>query len=112
MSIPLVLPSPFYKGASWGGEKRLAHYLGQQVAVSESVNHSVMSDSVTPQASLSMEFFKQEYWRGEPFPSPGNLPDPGIETGSLALSSRFLPSEPTGSPTGGGASCKFRSAKH
>ena len=43
-----------------------------------------MSDSVTPwtvagQAPLSMGFSRQEYWIGLPFPTPGDLPDPGIE---------------------------------
>ena len=37
------------------------------------------------QVSLSMGFSRQEYWSGLPFPSPGNLPDPGIEPGSPAL---------------------------
>ena len=41
-----------------------------------------------------MGFSKQEYWRGLPFPSPRDLPDPGIEPGSLALQTDFLPSEP------------------
>ena len=41
---------------------------------------------VACQASLSMEFFKQEYWSsGLPFPSPGNLRNPGIKPGSPAL---------------------------
>ena len=46
----------------------------------------------------SMEFFRQEYWSGLPFPSPGDLPDPGIEPGSPALRADALPSEPQGSP--------------
>ena len=46
----------------------------------------------------SMEFFRQEYWSGLPFPSPGDLPDPGIEPGSPALHADSLPSEPQGSP--------------
>ena len=37
------------------------------------------------QAPLSMVFSRQEYWSGLPFPSPGDLPDPGIESGSPAL---------------------------
>ena len=37
------------------------------------------------QAPPSMEFSRQEYWSGLPFPSPGGLPDPGIETGSPAM---------------------------
>ena len=51
-----------------------------------------MSDQlfVTPwtvacQAPLFMEFSRQEYWSGEPFPSPGDLPNPGIESGFLSL---------------------------
>ena len=36
------------------------------------------------QAPLSMEFFRQEHWSGSPFPSPGDLPNPGIETMALA----------------------------
>ena len=49
---------------------------------------SVMSDSatqwtITHQAPLSMEFSRQEYWSGLPFPTPGDLSDPGIEPASL-----------------------------
>ena len=40
---------------------------------------------VSCQAPLSMEFSRQEYWSGLPFPAPGDLLDPGIEPGSLAL---------------------------
>ena len=43
-----------------------------------------------------MEFPRQEYWSGLPFPSPGDLPDPGIEPGSPALQGDALPSEPPG----------------
>ena len=45
-----------------------------------------------------MEFSRQEYWSGLPFPSPGDLPDPGIEPGSPALQADSLPSEPRGKP--------------
>ena len=50
--------------------------------------------SVTHQASLSMGFSRQEYWSGLPFPSTGDLPDPGIEPGSPALQADSLPTEP------------------
>ena len=40
---------------------------------------------VAHQAPLSMGFSRQEYWSGLPFPSPGDLPNPGIEPGSTAL---------------------------
>ena len=43
-----------------------------------------------------MEFSRQEYWSGLPFPSPGNLPDPGIKPGSPALQVDSLLSEPPG----------------
>ena len=59
-----------------------------------------MSDTfVTPwtvvcQASLSMGFHRQENWSGLPFPSSGDLPDPGVETGPPALQADSLPTEP------------------
>ena len=40
-----------------------------------------------------MEFSRQEYWSGLPFPSPGDLPDPGIEPVSPTLQADTLPSE-------------------
>ena len=54
--------------------------------------------TVAHQAPLSMEFSRQEYWSGLPFPSPGDLLDPGIEPGSPALQADALPSEPPGNP--------------
>ena len=49
-----------------------------------------------PKVPLSMEFSGQEYWSGLPFPSSGDLPDPGIEPGSPALQADSLLSEPPG----------------
>ena len=46
------------------------------------------------QAPMSMEFARQRYWSGLPFPSPEDLPDPGIEPKSPALQAAALPSEP------------------
>ena len=59
---------------------------------------SVMSDFMTLQtiacqAPVSMEFSRQEYRSGLPFPSPGNLPDPGMEPRSPALQADSLPFE-------------------
>ena len=45
-----------------------------------------------------MGFSRQEYWSGLPFPSPGDLPDPGIEPGSPTLEADALTSEPPGKP--------------
>ena len=46
-----------------------------------------------------MEFSRQEYGSGLPFPSPGDLSDPGIEPGSPALQANTLPFEPPGKPS-------------
>ena len=54
--------------------------------------------TVAHQAPPSMESSRQEYWSGLPLPSPGDLPDPGIELGSPALQADTLPSEPPGKP--------------
>ena len=64
---------------------------------SESVSHSVVSDSATPrtvarQAPLSMGFSREEYWCGLPFPSLGDLPDPEIKPGSPAFQADSSPS--------------------
>ena len=52
--------------------------------------------TVAHKAPLSMGFSRQEYWSGLPFPSPGDLPDPGIEHRSPALQADALTSEPPG----------------
>ena len=54
--------------------------------------------TIAHQASLSMEFSRQEYWSRLPFPSPGDLPDLGIEPRSPALKADSLLSEPQGKP--------------
>ena len=64
---------------------------------------SVVSDSATPwtvahQAPLSMGFPRQEYWSGLPFPTPEDLPDPGIKPVSPASAGRFFTTAPAGKP--------------
>ena len=54
--------------------------------------------TVARQPPLSMEFSRQEYWSALPFPSPGDLPDPGMEPRFLALQTDSLLSEPLGKP--------------
>ena len=54
---------------------------------------------VAHQAPLFMEFSRQEFWSRSPFHSPGDLPHPGIETGSPALQADALPSESLGKPS-------------
>ena len=67
------------------------------------LSHSVTSDSATPwtvshQAPLSMGFSRQEYWNGLPFPSPGDLSNPGIKPVSPALAGRLFTMAPSGKP--------------
>ena len=52
--------------------------------------------TVARQLPLSMGFLRQEYWSELPFPSPGDLPDQGIEPGSPVLQADSLPHEPAG----------------
>ena len=52
--------------------------------------------TVAYQAFPSMGFSRQEYWSGLPFPSPGDLPNPGIKPRSPALEADALTSEPPG----------------
>ena len=54
--------------------------------------------TVACQAPGSVDFSRQEYPSGLPFPSPGDLPDPGIESGSPALAGGFFTTEPPGEP--------------
>ena len=64
--------------------------------------------TIAYQAPLSMGFPRQECWSGLPFPSPGDLPDPGIEPGSPALQADALPSEPPGTMTMGRVVIKIK----
>ena len=64
------------------------------------LSHQVKSDSSTPwtaahQAPLSMRDSRKEYWSGLPFPSPGDIPDPGIEPTSPVSLARQVDSLPT-----------------
>ena len=101
-------PKPFLLSCGWHGKKRkrpsAVTTLAQdqkslpfprtwQRPESRSVSCSV--DSATPWtvahlAPLSMEFPRQEYWSGLPFPSPGDLPDPGIKTRSSVFQADSL----------------------
>ena len=57
--------------------------------------------TVAIRAPLSLEFSRQEYWSGLPFPSPGDLPNPGIEPSFPALQADSLPAKASGKPNKG-----------
>ena len=98
------------KGLQWGERE---WWWVKRVCVC--VSCSVVSDSFQPhvarQAPLSVGFSRQEYWRGLPFPSPGNLPDPGIEPGSPTLEADSMVWATREAPMGmGGMRCKVGEA--
>ena len=67
----------------------------------KSLNHVrlfVIPWAIALQAPLSMGFPREEYWSGWPFPTPEDLPDPGMELCLLALARRFFPTELPGKP--------------
>ena len=66
--------------------------------VAKSCKTPCNSMDCTPQALLSLGFPRQEYWRRLLFPSPGDLPNPGIKPTSPALAGRFFTTEPPGKP--------------
>ena len=72
-----------YLDCKWGEVKSLSR-----------IRLFATSWTVAYQAPPSMGFYRQQCWSGLPFPSPGDLPDPGIEPGSPALQADALPSEP------------------
>ena len=83
-SLWIVLPSSCLLIGCWSQVAQSCPTLGDPV------------DCIAYQALQSMEFSRQEYWSGLPFPSPGDLPNPGIEPGSPALQADCSPSEPPG----------------
>ena len=66
--------------------------------------------TVAPQDPLAMGFSRQVYWSGLPFPSLGDLPDPGMELGSPALQSDSLPLSYLWKPTNVGTDLQIEDA--
>ena len=89
---------------NWGKWSfRESRWYNLQSRKCESVSCSVVSDPLQPRGlahrvPLSMEFFRQEYWIGLSFLSPGDLPHSGIKPMSHALQTDSLPYEPLGKP--------------
>ena len=68
------------------------------LAPPEKLMNVKVTQSCPPRTIQSMEFSRPEYWGGRPFPSPGDLLNPGIEPRSPALHADSLPAEPQGKP--------------
>ena len=82
-NIVLMSTSPIMSVNIWPIYLFFLFWLYSEVA--QSCPTLVTPWTVAYQASPSMGFSRQEYWSGLPFPSPGDLPDPGIEPGSPTL---------------------------
>ena len=80
------------------GKPNYIHKVKVKVKSFSRVRLFVTPWTVAYQAPPSMGFSRQECWSRLPFPSPGDLPNPGIEPGSPALRADALPSEPRGKP--------------
>ena len=81
-------------------DKIFATHIADKTQYTCVISYLVVSSSLQPhglyvahQAPLSMGFSRQEYWSGLPFPSPGDLPDPGIESRSPTLQADSLLSD-------------------
>ena len=94
----IFLGSKITANGDYSHEIKRCLLLGRKVKVKSLSRVRLLATpwTVACQALLSMEFSRQEYWSGLPFPSPGDLPDPGIELGSPALQADTLPSGPSG----------------
>ena len=78
--------------------KYIPKYLSEWVKLLSHVQLFVIPWTVAYQAPPSMEFSRQKYWSGLTFPSPGDLPNPGIEPSSPSLQADALPFESAGKP--------------
>ena len=91
------------------------YFMGSLKSPNVSVSHSVVPDSLRPHGLqptrllCPSDFSRQGYWSGLPFPSPGDLPNPGIEPGSPALQADSLPTELQGKPEVSKGLCKILS---
>ena len=94
----IFLGSKITANGDYSHEIKRCLLLGRKVKVKSLSRVRLLATpwTVAYQDPLSMGFSRQEYWSGLPFPSPGDLPDPGIELGSPALQADTLPSGPSG----------------
>ena len=83
----------------WTGSEMRCMNSGKKVKWLSRVRLFETPWTVTCQAPPSLGFSRQEYWSVLPFPSPGDLPDPGIELASPTLQADSLPTEPPGKPS-------------
>ena len=90
---PLIIQAPNLKGHYYFSCSLIVHDDDNDDLVAKSCPTLATAGTVAYQAPLSMGFSRQEYWSGLPFPSPGDLPNPGIEPRSPILQADSLPTE-------------------
>ena len=96
---PRIKPgSPALQADSLPAEPQGSPRILEWVLCAQSCLTLATPQTVACQPPLFMHFSRQEYWSGQPIPSPGDLPDPGIEPGSPALQVDSLPTELSGKP--------------
>ena len=76
----------------------MAHTIKKHCLVAKSCQLFATPWTIACQAPLSLGFPRQEHWSGLPFPSEGDLPDPGVEPKSPALTGGFFTAEPPEKP--------------
>ena len=100
--LGFLMWDPWAPSRAWMGTKKsvtLPKWKKEsEVKLLSCVQLFATSWTVAYQAPPSMGFPRQEYWSGVPFPSPGDLSDPGIEPRSPTLQAEFLPAELRGKP--------------
>ena len=97
--LPGLVGAQYATGEEWRNNSRKNEEAGGGAGlVAQPCLTLVAPWTVARQAPLSVGFSRQEYWSGLPFPSPGNLPDPGIEPRSPALQADSLLTELQGKP--------------
>ena len=104
----------FWKRQNYGDSGRTSHFHTHRARVvpvmtdevmlphchhPKSILHIMVHSWCCVFCGFRMEFSRQEYWSGQPFPSPGDLPNPGIEPRSRALQADSLPAESQGGHT-------------
>ena len=90
-----------HSSPSWNYEVLKSCFVSVLFLAADALYLSVSDSFATPwtrQAPLSLEFSRQEYWSGLPFPPPGDLLDPGIKFASPALTGGFFTTETPGKP--------------
>ena len=93
LTFPALAGGFFTTSTTWKDLK-----VREQMLVAQSCLPLVNPWTVALQAPLSMKFSRQEYWSGLPFPSPADLPGPGVKPQSPARAGRFFITVPPGKP--------------